>query len=122
MSKRKRISMDSSAPIEEVFKRFLLSKKAYGIADKTLLSYEHHLIAIRKHLDVTMMIDDLQKSDLEAMTVSMRNAGLASHTIRTYTATLKSFFSWCKEQDILDLSLPLYKAEETIKEVSFNIY
>ncbi len=116
MSNRRRISMDSSAPVEEVFKRFILSKKAYGIAVKTLQSYEHHLIAIRKHLDVTMMINELKKSDLEAMTVSMRDAGLASNTIRTYTATLKSFFSWCREQEINNLDIPLYKAEETIKE------
>ena len=60
--------MDSSAPIDEVFKRFILSKKALGLAEKTLESYQQHLVAIRKHLDVTMMIDDLKKSDLEAMT------------------------------------------------------
>lgn len=114
--RKKQITMDSSAPIEEVFKRFLLSKKAMGLAEKTLASYQQHFIAIRKHLDVTMLIDYLQKSDLETMTASMRDAKLAANTIRTYTATLNSFFSWCNEEGIADINIPLYKAEETIKE------
>ena len=116
MVQKKRIMMDSSAPIEEIFKRFLLSKKALGLAEKTLESYQQHLVAIRKHLDVTMMIDDLQKSDLEAMTASMRDAGLASNTIRSYTRTISSFLSWCREEEIINLRIPIYKAEETIKE------
>ncbi len=48
MMRKKRITMDSSAPMEEVFKRFLLSKKSMGLAEKTLESYQQHFIAIQK--------------------------------------------------------------------------
>ena len=34
------------------------------------------------------------------MIVSMRESGLSSNSINSYTRTLKSFFSWCNEQGI----------------------
>ena len=95
---------------------FLLSKKAYGTADKTLATYEQHFSAISKHLDVNKPIDFLCKKDLQKMIADMRDTNLSSNTIRSYTATLKTFFTWCREEGIADLDIPLYKAEETIKE------
>ena len=50
------------------------------------------------------------------MIVSMRDAGLSPNSINSYTRVLKSFFSWCNEQGITRLNIPLYKAEETVKE------
>ena len=52
VSLRKRISVKSSASVEEEIKRFLLSKKAKGLADKTLATYQQHFHAIGKHLDL----------------------------------------------------------------------
>ena len=46
----------------------------------------------------------------------MRDADLAANSIKSYTRTLKSFLSWCNEAGITRLNIPLYKAEETIKE------
>ena len=114
--KRKRISVNSSVSFGGVFKSFLLSKKAEGLAEKTLATYQQHLSAIGKHLDLSMNINELNTNDLEEMISSMRDKGLSSNTIRSYTATLKSFFSWCGAREIIDLNMPLYKAEETIKE------
>lgn len=108
--------MDSSVLIRNQFKSFLLSKKAYGTADKTLATYEQHFSAISKHLDVNKPIDFLCKKDLQKMIADMRDAGLSANTIRSYTRTMKSFLSWCNEEGITDLNIPLYKAEETIKE------
>ena len=113
---RMRIPMDSSVLIRDQFKSFLLSKKAYGTADKTLATYEQHFSAISKHLDVNKPIDYLCKKDLQKMIADMRDTNLSSNTIRSYTATLKTFFTWCREEGIADLDIPLYKAEETIKE------
>ena len=111
-----RIKVDSSVSFGEEFKRFLLSKKAQGLSEKTLATYQQHFSAIGKHLNTNSLIDDLTKQDLEKMISSMRDAGLSSSSIRSYTATLKSFFSWCREEEIIFLNIPLYKAEETIKE------
>ena len=116
MSLRKRISAKSSASAEEEFKRFIIAKMAKGLADKTLKTYQQHLSAISKHLDLRQSIEKLNTNNLEQMIVSMREAGLSSNTIRSYTRTMKSFLSWCNEEGITDLTIPLYKAEETIKE------
>ena len=91
-----------SATIEETFSDFIISKKTKGLAEKTLQSYQAQFQVVARHLDVKMDIAMLQKADLDAMIISMR--------------TLKSFFSWCNEQGITRLNIPLYKAEETVKE------
>ena len=90
MSYRKRISANSSVSVEEEFKRFILSKKAKGLADKTLATYQQHFHAIAKHLEIVQSIEKLNTNNLEKMICSMRDAGLSANTIRTYTATLKA--------------------------------
>ena len=97
-----KIKLVVSATIEETFSDFIISKKTKGLAEKTLQSYQAQFQAVARHLDVKMDIAMLQKADLDAMIISMR--------------TLKSFFSWCNEQGITRLNIPLYKAEETVKE------
>lgn len=97
-----KIKLVVSATIEETFSDFIISKKTKGLAEKTLQSYQAQFQAVAWHLDVKMDIAMLQKADLDAMIISMR--------------TLKSFFSWCNEQGITRLNIPLYKAEETVKE------
>ena len=116
MPLRKRISVNSSVSVEAEIKRFILAKRAKGLADKTLATYQQHFHAIGKHLDLRQSVEKLKTNDLEQMIVSLRDAGLSANTIRSYTRTLKSFFSWCNEEGITDLNIPLYKAEETIKE------
>ena len=111
-----KIKLVVSATIEETFSDFIISKKTKGLADKTLQSYQSQFQAVAKHMDVKMDIAMLQKADLDAMIISMRDASLSPNSINSYTRTLKSFFSWCNEQGITRLNIPLYKAEETVKE------
>ena len=111
-----KIKLVVSATIEETFSDFIISKKTKGLAEKTLQSYQSQFQAVARHLDVKMDIAMLQKADLDAMIVSMRDASLSPNSINSYTRTLKSFFSWCNEQGITRLNIPLYKAEETVKE------
>ncbi|MBR0160938.1 MAG: site-specific integrase [Oscillospiraceae bacterium] len=113
---RRRISVKSSASVEEEIKSFILAKKAKGLADKTLATYQQHFSAISKHLDLGQSIEKLNTNSLEQMVVSMRDAELAPNSIKSYTRTMKSFLSWCNEEGITDLTIPLFKAEETIKE------
>ena len=47
-------------------------KKAKGLAEKTLQSYQAQFQAVARHLDVKMDIAMLQKADLDAMIISMR--------------------------------------------------
>jgi len=111
-----KIKLVVSATIEETFADFIISKKTKGLAEKTLQSYQSQFQAVARHMDVKMDIAMLQKADLDAMIISMRDAQLSPNSINSYTRTLKSFFSWCNEQGITRLNIPLYKAEETVKE------
>ena len=111
-----KIKLVVSATIEETFSDFIISKKTKGLAEKTLQSYQSQFQAVARHIDVKMDIAMLQKADLDAMIISMRDASLSPNSINSYTRTLKSFFSWCNEQGITRLNIPLYKAEETVKE------
>ena len=111
-----KIKLVVSATIEETFSDFIISKKTKGLAEKTLQSYQSQFQAVARHIDVKMDIAMLQKTDLDAMIISMRDASLSPNSINSYTRTLKSFFSWCNEQGITRLNIPLYKAEETVKE------
>ena len=67
-------------------------------------------------LILTSSTADYVKADLDDMIVSMRDAGLLPNSINSYMRVLKSFFSWCNEQGLTRLNIPLYKAEETVKE------
>lgn len=111
-----KIKLIVSSTIEETFQDFILSRKTKGLAEKTLQSYQSQFRAIARHLDATKEMSALKKSDLDAMILSMRDAELSSNSINSYTRTLKSFLSWCNEQGITRLNIPLYKAEETVKE------
>ena len=111
-----KIKLVVSATIGETFSDFIISKKTKGLAEKTLQSYQAQFQAVARHLDVKMDIAMLQKADLDAMIISMRTAHLSPNSINSYTRTLKSFFSWCNEQGITRLNIPLCKAEETVKE------
>ena len=111
-----KIKLVVSATIEETFSDFIISRKTKGLAEKTLQSYQSQFQAVARHMDVKMDIAMLQKADLDAMIIRMRDASLSPNSINSYTRTLKSFFSWCNEQGITRLNIPLYKAEETVKE------
>ena len=112
----KKITMKISGTIAESFKDFISSRKVKGLSEKTIETYEYHFHAVSKHIDNGMDIGKLQKRDLDSLIVSLRGSGLSSNTINSYTRTLKSFFSWCNEEGLTTLNLPLYKAEQTIKE------
>lgn len=93
----KKIRMNCTATLDETFADFLLSRRAKGLAVKTLESYSSQWKAVARHLDTGTDIAALQKADLDAMIVSMRDAGLSPNSINSYTRVLKSFFSWCNE-------------------------
>ena len=102
----KKIRMNCTATLDETFADFLLSRRAKGLAEKTLESYSSQWKAVARHLDTGMDVAALQKADLDAMIVSMRDAGLSPNSINSYTRVLKSFFSWCNEQGLTRSEYP----------------
>lgn len=111
-----KITMKSSVSVAENFEDYILTRKAKGLADKTLTTYTQHFSAICKHLDADKPIDKLTKTDLDEMIASMRDAGLSSNSISSYVRTMKAYLSWCNAERITRVNLPLYKAEETVKD------
>ena len=111
-----KITMKIGNTIAETFEDFIISRKTRGLSDKTLTTYNQHFRALRWHIDVDIPIDDLTKTDLESMVSSMRAAELAPNTISSYVRTIKTFLSWCNEEEITTLKMKNYKSEETIKE------
>lgn len=111
-----KITMKTSKTMKEFFDDFIIAKKAQGLADKTIKSYQSQFRAINNHLDVNVPIEDITKSDLEKMVTSMRNSNLAANSISTYVRILRVFLSWCNEEGITNLNMKPYKSEETIKE------
>lgn len=108
-----------SHSVEETFDDFLNSKRASGLQEKTLLTYKQHFQAISKELDVEQPIEALSKREIEEAINRLRNR-LSSNSVRSYTATLKSFLSWCAAGGICNTPIKLYKAEETVKDTYTN--
>ena len=77
-----KIKLVVSATIEETFSDFIISKKTKGLAEKTLQSYQSQFQAVARHMDVKMDIAMLQKADLDAMIISMRDASLSPNPHR----------------------------------------
>ena len=114
--KNTNISMKRNLIFADVFESFIMSRKAKGICDKTIITYRQHFNAISKHIDINSPIDEITKKNIEDMIASMRDTSLAANSIKSYTRTLKAFFSWCNDEDITTLNIKSYKGEETIKE------
>lgn len=73
----KKITIKIGNTVAETFEDFIISRKARGLSDKTLTTYNQHFKAIGRHLDVDIPIDDLTKTDLESMVLEMSKAELA---------------------------------------------
>ena len=96
---RKRIKMNTSTmTLAEVFPRFLTSKTAQGVSEKTLKTYRWHFHCIGKHLDLGTSFEELTKERLELLIVSMRKSGLSHNSISSYMRVMRTFLKWSKEQ------------------------
>ena len=112
----KKIKMKIGNTVAETFEDFIISRKAKGLSEKTLVTYNQHLRAIKRHLDIDVSIEDLTKANLENMVSSMRVAELSANSISSYVRTMKTFLSWCNDEEITNINIKRYKSEETIKE------
>ena len=114
----KKITMfgHSEKTVEEVFEGFVISQTARGLADITLKNYRLHLHSISKHLDIQKPMNELTRSDLDNMIVSMRTAGLAHNSICAYSRVLRTFLGWCQREGFTNLAMPHIKDKETVKE------
>ncbi len=111
-----RIRIENHSSASDCFDDFILAKKALGLAEKTLDSYKNHFHATGKFINWNVPIDSIKKKDIDVLISHLRDKGLKSHTIASYLVTIKTFFSWAREQGLSILHVPLYKYEDSIKE------
>ena len=111
-----KIKLQQGNTVANVFAEFISAKRAKGLVNKTIHSYVNHFQAVSRHLNVEQDIVNLCKSDLDKMIASMRDAGLSPNSINSYTKMLKSFLSWCNQEGITSLNIPIYRGEETVKD------
>ncbi len=111
-----KISMTNGNTIAEVFERFITSKTAQGLSEKTLTGYRHHFHTIGKYIPLDIPIEQLNNEHLEQLIAGMRSTDLAANSISSYVRVMKTFLSWCYEREFTNLKMKAYKCEETIKE------
>ena len=112
----KKIQMKISNTIAETFEDFITSRRAKGLSDKTISTYNQHFRAVGRFLNFDNPIDELTNADLEKLVADLRETELSANSISSYTRTMKVFISWCNEEEITNLKMKRYKCEETIKE------
>lgn len=100
----------------EVFELFTKSRIAKGVSDTTIRNYKQHLHSISKYLDITIPFDDVTGNTIDDMIIRMRNSDLAHNSIATYLRVLKTFFTWCNEEQLSDVKIKGLKEKETVKE------
>ena len=115
--KKNRIEMTAnSVSLSDVFPRFVASKIAEGVSEKTENTYYSHWKCIGKHLDLNKTFDEITQDDINNLVVSIRRSGLAHNSISSYTRVLRTFLKWCREQDYTTVVMPPIKDKETVKE------
>lgn len=117
MARKITMNGHSRKPLAEVFDDFVVSQTAQGLSEITLSTYRHHIHSISYHLDIQKPMESLTRRDLEAMVVSMRQAGLAHNSISSYCRVLRTFLNWCRRNGMTVPELPNIKDRETVKEV-----
>lgn len=118
MAKRKKIQMEKAGNenILETFGVYLNTCKGRGLSEKTIKTYTQHFQSLQRFLDMERPIGELTRGDVDQMAAGMRAAGLARNSVASYMRTFKVFISWGNQEGLTDLTVPLYKEEETIKE------
>lgn len=102
--------------VETAFEEFLTAKEAAGLSPATIRGYRFHFNAILKYMDGTARISELTDQKMRRAVAEMARQDLSRNSIRSYTATLASFFSWMREEGLCDVKIALFKGEETVKE------
>lgn len=99
----------------DAFEEFLTAKEAAGLSPATIRGYRGHLGAILKYMP-DVRISELTDQYIRRVVAEMARSDLSRNSIRSYTATLASFFSWMREEGLCDVKIALFRGEESVKE------
>lgn len=102
---------------KSTFRDFIIHKEAVGLSRKTLETYVNHYNAICRYISPDTPLGDMTGRRIERVISRMADTGLSPNTIRSYTATLKSFFSWARSEGLTETDVRLYRGVETAPEL-----
>lgn len=112
---RKKIRMEREpGTIEDAYRQFIFEKRAQGLSEKTLETYITDFFVMGKYLDMSKSISVLRTEDIQAVFVQMADRDVSRNTIRHYSASFKSFISWCTKNGLSSAKVALFKGEEAI--------
>lgn len=100
--------------IHEAYQHFILQKRAQGLKEKTLETYVTDFMVLRKYLDMNQSISGLRTRTIQEAVARIADRDVSRNTVRHYTATLKSFLSWCNQEGLCDAQIALFKGEESV--------
>lgn len=99
---------------QALFDEFITVKAAEGRSEHTLASYQAHMNAIGFFLDTGKNIDEYTTAEIRKAVGKMARSDLSRNTIRSYTATLSTFFSWLRAEGLSDVKIALFCGEESV--------
>ena len=106
----------SGTSMAEAFEEYVTHKKAAGLAPATVAAYKAQFRAIAKYLDTRREISEYGARDLKRLFSELSDTDLSRNSIRSYSACLQAFFSWCRAEGLSDLTVQLFRGEETVPE------
>lgn len=108
-------NLEKSATV--TFTEFILCKKARGLSDYTLKTYENHFNYFLKVLGGDRDITEITTYDYNCFYSHMVEKGVSSATIKSYSNTLRSFFNWCYAEGLIyyNVNIPMVKSQTIIK-------
>lgn len=99
--------------VREVFRQFIARKKSDGLSPATIKGYVGQFGAISKFMDTEADIDTVTDRTMQRVFADMSDTDLSRNSIRSYSAVMMSFFSWCREEGFCDVKIRLFKGEES---------
>lgn len=102
--------------LENSFQRFISSKMANGIQEKTAKTYSDQFRAISKFMDVSIPFSKMTQQDIDDCIVAMRQSDLSYNSVASYARMLRTYMNWCNEQGLTNLIVPKIKDREMPKE------
>ena len=111
-----KFKMEHVLTMDEAFEQFILTKQALGLSRETIRTYRGMYGSIQRFMYTEGPIEQMTRRDIQVAVGKMAGTDLSRNTIRSYTATLKTFFSWCREEGLSDVVVPLYKGTDSVPE------
>ena len=82
----------------EAYEQFIFDKRAQGLSDKSLNSYENILHVFLEYFGSTFEIEKIEMNDVKRFSIYLRSKNLSKATISTYMRNAKILLRWISEE------------------------